>query len=118
MVEDPTIFALQCKTPWVAWPDPGPHRVVDPSLDTAGQADTLVQYNFKSGVYESNKHIKATVIRGLNLAVPSACRNVTDGGVGTKMYRTTDDPREIIKQLRRLNFKLPINSDYISTTSI
>ena len=45
MVEDPTMFALRCKTPWVAWPDPGPHRVVNPSLNTAGQAGALVQYN-------------------------------------------------------------------------
>ena len=72
MVEDQTIFALRCKTSWVAWPDPGPHRVVDPSLNTAGQADALVQYNFKSGVYESNEHVKPAVIGGLNLAVPSA----------------------------------------------
>ena len=72
MVEDPTIFALRCTTPWVAWPDPGPHRVVDPSLNTAGQADALVQYNNKMGVYKSNENIKATVIGGLNLAVPSA----------------------------------------------
>jgi len=102
MVEDPTIFALRCKKPWVAWPDPGPHRVVDPALNTAGQADALVQYNFKMGVYESNENVKAAVIGGLNLAVPSAYRKVAGGGVGTRMYRTTDDPREIIKQLRRL----------------
>ena len=43
MVEDPTIFALRCPTPWVVWPDLGPHRVVDPSLNTAGQANALVQ---------------------------------------------------------------------------
>ena len=83
MVEDPTIFALRCKTLWVAWPDPGTHRVVDPSLNTAGQADTPVQYNFKSGVYESNEHVKAAVIGGLNLAVPPAYRKITGGGVGT-----------------------------------
>ena len=102
MVDDPTIYALRCPTPWVALPDPGQHRVVDPSLNTVGQADALVQYNFKSGVYESNEHVKAVVIGGLNLAVPSAYSKVTSGGVGTRMYRTTDDPREIIHQLREL----------------
>ena len=81
MVEDPIIFTHT--TPWVAWLDLGPHRVVNPSLSTAGQADALVQYNFKSGMYESNEHIKATVIRGLNLTAPSAYRKVTGGGVGT-----------------------------------
>ena len=102
MVEEPTMFDLRCKTPWVAWPDPGPHHVVDPSLNTVGQADALLQYNFKNGVYESNEHVKAAVIGGLNLAVPSAYRKVAGGGVGTRMYRTTDDPLERIKQLRQL----------------
>ena len=87
---------------WLAWTDPDPHRVVDPSLITTGQADALIQYNVRSRMYESNEHAKAAVIRGLNLTVPSAYRNVTGGGVGTLMYRTTDDPREIIRELRRL----------------
>ena len=65
MVENPTIYALQCPTACVAWPDPRPHQLVDPSLNTAGQADALVQYNFKSGVYESNEHLKVAVIGGI-----------------------------------------------------
>ena len=72
MVEDPTIFALQCTPPWVAWPDSGTHRVGDPSLNTAGQADALGQYNFKNGAHELNKQVKAAVIGRLNLVVPSA----------------------------------------------
>ena len=102
MVEDPTIYALRCPTPWVAWPDPYPHRVVDPPLNTAGQADSLVPYNFKSGVYESNEHAKAAVIGGLNLMVPSAYRKVTGGGVGTRMYQAMDDQWEIIRKLWQL----------------
>ena len=76
--------------------------MVDPSLNTAGQANALVQYNFKSDVYKSNEYVKAAVIGGLNLVVPSAYRKVTGGGVDTQMYRTTDDPREIIRGMRRL----------------
>ena len=34
--------------------------------------------------------------------VPSTYRRVTGGGVDTQMYQTTDDPREIIQELRRL----------------
>ena len=75
---------------------------MDPSLNTVGQADALVQYNFKSGMYEWNEHIKASVIGGLNLSVPSVYRKGTDGGVGTRMYQTTNDPREIIRGLRQL----------------
>jgi hypothetical protein len=71
-----------------------------PSLNTAGQVDALVQYNFKNGEYKSNKHVKAAVIGGLNLAIQLAYWKVTGGGVGTQMYRTTDEPREIIRKLR------------------
>ena len=102
MTNEPTIYPLGCPAPWIVWPNPGPHRVVDPSLNTVGQADVLVQYNFMSGVYESNEHARAAVIRGLNLVVSSAYRKVTGGGVGTQMYRTTDDPREIICKLWRV----------------
>ena len=31
MVDDPTIYTLQCPTSWIAWQDSGPHRVVDPA---------------------------------------------------------------------------------------
>ena len=83
MVDDPTMYALQCPRGWVAWPDPGPHQVVDPALNTAVQADALVQYNFKGSVYELNKNVKAVVISGLNLLIPSAYNIITGGGVGT-----------------------------------
>ena len=53
-------------------------------------------------MYESNKYVKAAVIGKLNLLVPSAYRKVTGGDVGTQMYQTTDDPREIIRKLRQL----------------
>ena len=46
MVEEPSIYALTSPaTPWVDWPDPGPHRTIDAALYAAGQADVLVQYN-------------------------------------------------------------------------
>ena len=106
MVDDTAIYALRCATPWVAYPDPGPHRVIDPSNNTAGQADELVQYNFKYGVYESQENVKSAVIAGLNIAVPDAYKRVAGAGVGTRMYRTTDDPRDIISELRRLYGRL------------
>ena len=102
IVDDPIIYTHQCTTVWVAWQDSGPHRVVDPTLNTVGQADALVQYNFKRDVYKSNEHVKAAVIGELNLSVPSAYRKITGGGVGTRIYRLTDDPRKIIRELRRL----------------
>ena len=46
------------------------------------------------------------MIGGLNLLIPPACTRVTEGGVRSRMYRTTDDPREIIRELRRLYGRL------------
>ena len=92
MVDDPTMYALQCPRGWVAWPDPGPHQVVDPALNTAVQADALVQYNFKSSAYELNKNIKTAVISILSLLVPSTYQRIT-GGRRWQIYQTTDDPK-------------------------
>ena len=106
MVDDPTIYALQCPTAWIAWPDLGPHRVVDPALNTAGQADVLVQYNFKSGVCESNENVKAAVIGGLDLLVTSTYKRIIGEGVGTRIYQATDNPGEIFQELWRLYGKM------------
>jgi hypothetical protein len=109
MVEDVLIYALRCATPWVPRTDPGPHRTINPENNTAGQADELVQYNFKKGVYDSQENVKAAVIAALNLSVPDAYKKVGGAGVGVRMYRTMDDPKEIIKGLRRLYGRLSPN---------
>ena len=83
MVDDPTIYALQCQTAWVAWPDPGFYKVLDRALNTAGEADALVHYNFRSGVYEHNKNVKAGVIGGSNLLVSSTYTRIPEKVVGT-----------------------------------
>jgi hypothetical protein len=57
-------------------------------------------------VYDSQENVKAAVIAALNLAVPSPYKKVVGGGVGVQMYRTTDDPKEIFKELRRLYGRL------------
>ena len=106
MVDDKNIYAIRCATPWVEFPDLGPHRVIDPANNTAGQNDKLLQYNFRASVYKSEQNMKAAVIAGLNVAVPSAYKRVTGVSVGTQMYRTTDDPQEIIRELRRLYGRL------------
>lgn len=47
MVNDGTIYTLKCRTPWVAWSDPGPYHVIDLYNNMLGKADKLIQYNFK-----------------------------------------------------------------------
>jgi hypothetical protein len=64
-----------------------------PSQEHEGQAEKLVQYNFRSRVYNSNENVKAAVIDGLYLLIPTSYKRVTGGGAGTRMYQTTDNPR-------------------------
>ena len=95
-MKDITSYVLRCPTPWVPWPNPGTNQVTDLANNMAGQADKLLQYNFRSGFYDSNENVTAAVIAGLILAIPSTYRRVDGGQVGTRMYQTANDPREII----------------------
>ena len=99
MVMHPILYARRCNTPWADFPDPGPHRTIDPSMNTAGQNDLLVEYNYNKSVYDSEQNVKAAVIMALNKAVPPEYRRIPNA-VGTREFRITDSPREIIKQLR------------------
>ena len=73
MVEEPAIYALTSPaTPWVDWPDPGPHRTIDAALDAASQADALVQYNAYKKVYDLQENVRRAFINALNVAVLQA----------------------------------------------
>ena len=105
MIEQKEVYALKCNIPWQDAGDPGPHRKVDPQLNTAGQNDATVEYNFSKGVFDSEQNIRRAVIAQLNQAVPAAYRR-NKGGVGTREYRATDDPKEILDDLRKVYGKL------------
>ena len=70
-------------------------------MNTAGQADLLVEYNYNKGVYDSEQNIKAAVIMALNKAVPPEYRRIPNA-VGTREFRITDAPLQIIQQLRQV----------------
>ena len=107
MVKEPAIYALTSPAiPWLDWPDPGPHRTIDASLDAAGQADALVPYNAYKKVYDLQENVRRAVINALNVAVPQAYRQVAGGGVGVRNYRPTDSPMAILASLRRLYGRL------------
>ena len=70
-------------------------------MNTAGQNNLLVEYNYNKSVYDSEQNIKATVIMALNKAVPPEYRRIPNA-VGTREFSITDLLREIIKQLREV----------------
>ena len=74
MIMQPVLYARRSNVAWQDFPDPGPHRTIDPQLNTAGQGDILVEWTWKKGVYDSEQNIKAAIIKGLNKAVPPEYR--------------------------------------------
>ena len=80
-MEDIAIYALRCATRLVARPDPGPHCRINSLNNTAGQADKLVQYNFKRGVCNSEDNLKSVVIDDLNLVILDVYKREAGGGV-------------------------------------
>ena len=74
MVIQPMLYARRYNIPWTDFPDPTPHRTIDLVMNTAGQVDLLVDYNYKKGVYDSEQNIKAAVIVVSNKAVPPEYR--------------------------------------------
>ena len=101
MIMQPILYARRCNIPWTDFPDPGPHQTIDPAMNTAGQADLLVDYNYKRGIYDLEQNIKAAVIMALNKAVPPEYRRVPNA-VGTREFRIADAPLQIIQQLRQV----------------
>ena len=65
-------------------------------MNTAGQADLLVEYNYNKGVYDLEQNIKAAVIMALNKAVPPEYRQIPNA-VGTREFRITGAPLQIIQ---------------------
>ena len=92
MVMQPVLYARRCNIPWADFADPGPHRVIDPSMNMAGQNDLLVDWTYKKGVYDSENNVRAAVIVGLNQAIPPEYRQMPNA-VGTRDFRITDSPR-------------------------
>ena len=105
MVMQPILYARRCNIPWTDFPDPGSHRTINPAMNTAGQADLLVDYNYKEGVYDSEQNIKAVVIMALNKAVPPEYRRIPETA-GTREFKITDSPLQIIQQLREVYGRL------------
>ena len=84
MIKQKEVYALKCNIPWRDAGDPGPHRKVDPQLNTAGQNDATVEYIFSKGVFKNNiicsfpSPISLSISQPLSPAVsPSASVSIT-----------------------------------------
>ena len=105
MIMIPAVYALRCNVLWADFPDPSPHRTIDPAVNPAGQVDALVDFNFRKGVCNSKQNFKAVVIATFNYAVPPEYRRIA-GAMGTREFRITDSPKLSMQELRRVYGKL------------
>ena len=70
-------------------------------MNSAGQADAQVVWEAKKGNRLLEENLRAAVIAALNQAVPKAYRRVQGNAVGSREYRPTDCPKQIIAGLRQ-----------------
>ena len=98
-IMQPVLYARRCNIAWVDFPDLGPHRTIEPSMNTAEQADLIVEYKYNKSVYDSKQKLKAAVIMGLNKAVPPEYLRIPNA-VGMREFQIMDSPLDILNQLR------------------
>ena len=51
-------------------------------------------------VWDIQSNVNRAIIAGLNLAVPRTYRRAVEGAIGTRNYRSTDDPTVILQGLQ------------------
>ena len=109
MVQHVDIYALQTNTPWQNWADPGITRRgtrVNPNADgSTNTAAAIVRdkqaiYDANRAVYDTQENICCAIINSLNEVVPKNYRRGGANTMGARVYRATDEPREIIQKLR------------------
>ena len=106
MVQHYEIYALNSNNAWEPWGDPGPHRAADPNWTSQQQKDAEVLYESNKKVFDSEANVRRAVIAGLNAAVPRAYKRGTGTTIGVKVYRPTDNPKEILNSLRNMYGKM------------
>ena len=106
MIKQAAIYALTCGVLWVDWLDPGLCCAINPSNNTAGQADVLVKHTFNKLVFDSQHNIRRAVMNSLNVSVPQAYRRVVGGGVGIRNYCPTNNPLDVLNGPHRFFGKM------------
>lgn len=102
LAEQPAEYALKSATPWVNAPNPGPHRPI--GLNAQATRDAEAIYDSEKAAWQAQATVTRAINAALNVAVPKAFRrNSTPAGgtiIGTSVYRSNHDPRDILLALR------------------
>ena len=102
LAEQPTEYALKSATPWTNAPNPGPHRPI--GLNAQATRDAEATYDAQKAAWQAQATVTRAINAALNVAVPNAFRrnSAPAGGniIGTTVYRSNHDPRDILLALR------------------
>ena len=101
-VQAPEIYALHCTIPWLPWINPGPTRTMIPGQSSADVSNEQAKFQANSTTYQSEVNILRATIDGLNKAVPKAYKRMATNMMGSRIYRPSDNPRDILTHLRSL----------------
>ena len=114
MVESAQRYALVTATPWVYVADPGPtrrgtatnpHPTLGTTLTREQVAAEQAEWDAYKEAYNSQQAVKGAVIDCLNRCVPQSYRRKTGANatnIGHRTYKISEDPRDIIAELRRV----------------
>jgi hypothetical protein len=67
---------------------------------TAKQNNLRALYDANKAVYDSQQNVRQAVNEDLNVAVPNAFLKPAGNQIGTKVYTVSDNPRDILDNLR------------------
>ena len=100
MVVTPGEYALVENNPWRDFPDPGPVRGnIDGNATATQQRDAEAIYRGAKTIFDSQSNVRRAVNDALNAAIPQPFRRSTNT-IGVRIFRATDDTREIIQRLQ------------------
>lgn len=102
LAEQPAEYALKSASPWINAPNPGPHRPI--GLNAQATRDAEATYDAEKAAWQAQATVTRAINAALNVAVPKAFRrnSAPTGGniIGTTVYRSNHDPRDILLALR------------------
>ena len=91
-------YALISNDPWIPFPNPGNHRVINPALTAQQQCDEDALYAARRIVWVSQDNVQRASIAALNVAVPKEYKRTN--GIGSANCKTNQSIRDILGGLR------------------
>ena len=113
LVESVEMYAITSAIPWRDWPNPGPtrrgttinpHPTLGQNLDSDVARAEQAVWVAETTQFMSETNVRRAIIDALNTAVPKSYRRAQGGttGIGHTNYKATNQPRDILAQLRTI----------------